>query len=109
MRLTKYIEGWRHIFRHQFNTERKLEKLKHYRRTLVSRFLNQRGLREQASTPLQYGKKIREIRTKPEYLNECITLLVLIDFCPVQGESLTWCSITKNFDILSEMIIEYQI
>ena len=37
------------------------------------------------------------------------TLLVLIDFCPVQGELLTWSSVTKTLDIFSEMIMEYQI
>ena len=37
------------------------------------------------------------------------TLLVLIDFCPVQGELITWSSVTKTLDILSEMIMEYQI
>ena len=37
------------------------------------------------------------------------TLLVLIDFCPVQGELLTWSWRTKTFNILSEIIIEYQI
>ena len=34
------------------------------------------------------------------------TLLVLIDFCPVQSE-LTWRSRTKTVDILSEMIMDY--
>ena len=37
------------------------------------------------------------------------TLLVFIDFCPVQGELLTWTSVTKTLDILPEIIIEYQI
>ena len=37
------------------------------------------------------------------------TLLVLIDFCPVQSELFTWSSVTKTFDILPEIIMEYQI
>jgi hypothetical protein len=37
------------------------------------------------------------------------TLLVLIDFCPVWSELFTWSSVTKTFDILPEIIIEYQI
>ena len=37
------------------------------------------------------------------------TLLVLIDFCPVFSELFTWSSVTKTFDILPEIIIEYQI
>ena len=37
------------------------------------------------------------------------TLLVLIDFCPVQSELPTWSSVTKTFVILPENIIEYQI
>ena len=36
------------------------------------------------------------------------TPLVLIDFCPVKSE-LTLSLKTKTFDILSEIIIEYQI
>ena len=39
---------------------------------------------------------------------EC-TLLVLIDFCPVLGELLTQSSVSKTFDTLPEIIIEYQI
>ena len=41
-------------------------------------------------------------------INNC-TLLVLIDFCPVQRELFTWNSVTKTFAILPENIIEYQI
>ena len=37
------------------------------------------------------------------------TLLVLIDFCPVLGELLAWSSVTKTFDFLPEISIEYQI
>ena len=37
------------------------------------------------------------------------TLLGLIDFCPVKSELLTWNSVTKTFDILLEIIIEYEI
>ena len=37
------------------------------------------------------------------------TLLVLIDFCPVWRKFFTWSSVTKTFDNLSEIIIEYQI
>ena len=37
------------------------------------------------------------------------TLKVLIDFCLVQREFLTCCFVTKTFDVLPEMIIEYQI
>ena len=37
------------------------------------------------------------------------TLLVLIDFCPVQSELFTWSSVTKTFAILQANIIEYQI
>ena len=36
-------------------------------------------------------------------------LLVLIDFCPVLGELSTWTSVSKTFDILPEISIEYQI
>ena len=36
------------------------------------------------------------------------TLLVLIDFCPVQSEFLTFL-LTKTFDISPEIIMEYQI
>ena len=37
------------------------------------------------------------------------TLLVLIDFCPVQSEFLTWSYFTKTSYILPEIIIQYQI
>ena len=37
------------------------------------------------------------------------TLLVLIDFCPVQIEFLAWSFVSKTFDILSKTIMEYQI
>ena len=37
------------------------------------------------------------------------TLLVFIDFCPVYSEFLNWSFVVKTFDILSEMIMEYQI
>ena len=40
-----------------------------------------------------------------EYISKDSTLLVLIDFCPVWSEFL----LTKTFDILLEVIIEYQI
>jgi hypothetical protein len=39
---------------------------------------------------------------------EC-TLLVLINFCPVYGDLLTWSSVAKTLDVLSEMTMEYQI
>ena len=37
------------------------------------------------------------------------TLLVLIDFCPVKSEFLIVVLLTKTFDILQEIIMEYQI
>ena len=37
------------------------------------------------------------------------TLLILIEFCPVLSKLFTWGSVTKTFDILPEIIIEYQI
>ena len=37
------------------------------------------------------------------------TLSVLIDFCPVQSELLTWSFVPKTFNILPEIIMEYQI
>ena len=37
------------------------------------------------------------------------TLLVLIDFCPVQGELLTWSSVTETLDVLLEIAMEYKI
>ena len=37
------------------------------------------------------------------------TLLVLIDFCPVESEFLTCSFASKTFDILSENSMEYQI
>ena len=37
------------------------------------------------------------------------TLLVLVDFCPVQSEFLTWSFDTTTFDILPKIVMEYQI
>ena len=37
------------------------------------------------------------------------TLLILIDFCPVQSEFLTWSFVAKTFDILPKCILEYLI
>ena len=42
-------------------------------------------------------------------MNHYSTLLVLIDFSPVQSKLFTWSPVTKTFDILPEIIIEYQI
>ena len=56
--------------------------------------------------------------TPPRDVNEGIvygkdkvqcTLLVFIDFCPVQSEFLTWSFVNKTVEILSEIIMEYQI
>ena len=51
--------------------------------------------------PLLAIESIRNLNTA--------TLLVFIDFCPVQGELLIWSYVTKTFDILPDIIIEYQI
>ena len=37
------------------------------------------------------------------------THCILTDFCPVYFELFTWSSVTKTFDILPEIDIEYQI
>ena len=35
----------------------------------------------------------------PIIYHSTATLLVLVDFCPVQSEFLTWSFVTKTFDI----------
>ena len=56
----------------------------------------------------QEGLKLPKILGKYVGGQQC-TLKVLIDFCPVQSEFLTWSFVTKTLDILPKIIKKYQI